>query len=259
VDVLETPSGNRYLFLDGLEHFGAADGSRLNIVMGQIPASLTQPDNALVVGAGSMEMAAMIADHAGLVTTVEIDPMVVEASQRYFDSVNRLSTLTNRRILIDDAKHFIANSSERYDLVALDIPAAYSLQTATLYSVPFYQAIAEHLNDNGMLVANLTSTFAPDNLVSRRIVASLLTQFEQVMVYTPASAGWSFALAAQDLPLDQEMLASALRTNGEEQYVIFETPAVQAIVGDAPPITLDSMDIVLQTSVQWIAERWQDS
>jgi hypothetical protein len=31
--------------------------------------------------------------------------------------------------------------------------------------------------------------------------------------------------------------------------------AVQAIVGDAAPITLDSMDFVLQTSLEWIAGR----
>lgn len=257
VDVLEAPDGRRYLYLDGLEHFGDIDGSRLNVVMGQIPAMLTQPQNALVIGAGSMEMAAMIADHAGMVTTVEIDPMVIEASLRYFDAFNRMSTLPNRRIIIDDAKHFVANMGERYDMVAMDIPAAYSLQTATLYSAPFYEMIDGRLAENGVLVANLTSTFSPDDMVSRRIAASLLASFDQVMVYTPESAGWSFALAADSLPIDHDTLAEALHNSGETQFVIFETPVVRAIVGDAPPITLDSMDVVLETSADWISDRWE--
>jgi spermidine synthase len=257
VDVLETPTGARYLFLDGLEHFGGSDGTRLNVAMGDIPASLIEPANALVVGAGSMQMAALIADHAGLVTTVEIDPMVVAASEQYFDAFNRMSTLTNRRVVIDDAKHYVANSSETYDLVAMDIPAAYSLQTATLYSAPFYGAIAQHLNPDGILVANLTSTFSPNSLTSRRIAASLLANFKEVMVYTPASAGWSFALASNHLTVDRDRLATALQASGEAQFAIYETSAVRAIVGNAAPITLDSMDIVLQTSARWIADRWR--
>jgi spermidine synthase len=255
VDVLETPDGGRYLFLDGLEHFGAADGSRLNVVMGQIPAGLIRPQNALVIGGGSMQMAAMIADHAGLVTTVEIDPLVIDASLRFFDPYNRMSVLKNRRIVIDDAKHFLANSAERYDLVATDTPAAYSIQTATLYSAPFDQTIAKHLTPHGVLVANLTSTFVPDNLVSRRIAASLLTAFKQVIVITPKSAGWSFAYASNDPPFARQAIENALRDSGEVQFVIFDTPAVKAIVGGAPPITLDSMDIVLHVSAKWITDR----
>jgi spermidine synthase len=224
--------------------------------MGQIPAQLVQPDNALVIGAGSMEMEAMIPDNAGMVTTVEIDPLVVDVSLRYFDAFNRMSVLRNRRIVIDDAKYFISNTSERYDLVAMDIPAAYALQTASLYSASFYQAIGDRLTENGVLVANLTSTFEPDDLVSRRITASLLANFDQVVVYTPRSAGWSFALAADRLSVTHDDLAAALRASGEAQYVIFETPAVRAIVANAPPITLDSMDIVLQTSADWISDRW---
>ena len=259
VDVLETATGARYLFLDGLKHFGDSDGTRLNVAMGQIPAALVKPTNALVIGAGSMQMAAMIADHAGLVTTVEIDPVVVAASERYFDDFNRMSTLTNRRIVIDDAKHFVANSPEHYDLVAMDIPAAYSLQTATLYSAPFYSAIAQHLNPDGLLVANLTGTFSPTSLTARRIAASLLANFSDVLVYTPASAGWSFALASNHLTIDRDTLAAALQASGEAQFVIYDTDAVRAIVTDAPPITLDSLDIVLQTSLRWIADRWRSA
>jgi len=256
VDVLQGIGGERYLFLDGLEHFGGVDGSQLNVILGRIPAQLLQPENALVIGAGSMEMAAMIADSAGQVTTVEIDPLVVNSSLRYFDSVNQMSSLDNRRIVIDDAKHYIANTSDRYDLVSTDTPAAYAIQTATLYSASFYQAIAAHLNPGGVLAANLTSSFAPDDEVSRRIAASLLTAFDEVIVVTSQAAGWSFAYASDDLPFDRAAIENALRASGETGFVIFDTPAVRAVVGDARPITLDSMDIVLHISLDWIQDRW---
>lgn len=255
VDVLEAPDGTRYLYLDGLNHFGTNDGSRLNVIMGQIPASLVQPENALVFGAGSMEMAAMIADMAGEVTTVEIDPQVVEASSRYFLAYNRLDVLTNRRIIIDDAKHFIANSAETFDMISTDLPAAYSIQTATLYSEPFFAAVKTKLNPGGVFVVNLTSTFAPDDEVSRRIVAGLLATFKEVIVVTPESAGWSFAYVGDDLPFDRVALEAAIRASGESNFVLFDTAAVRAFAGNARPITLDSMDIVLHVSFDWIRER----
>ncbi len=255
VDVLETPSGSRYLYLDGLNHFGTYDGQRLNVVSGQIPASLTSPSKALVFGAGSMQMAAMIADFSGHVTTVELDPLVVEVSRKYFQYVNRLDTLSNRSIIIDDAKHFIANSSDHFDFVATDLPAAYSIQTATLYSAPFYHAIKEHLNPGGVFIVNLTSPFAADDTVSRRIVASLLENFAEVMVVTPRSVGWSFAYASDHLPFDRVTFESALRNSGETEFVIYETPAVRVFVGQARPITLDTMDIALEVSLDWIKQR----
>jgi spermidine synthase len=259
VDVLEAPGGGRYLYLDGLNHFGTPDGERLNEVMGDIPGALLKPQHALTVGAGSLEMSRMIAEHAGQVTTVELDPMVVDASRHYFTRWNWDDRLTNRAVVVDDAKHYLANTAERFDMVSTDTPAAFSMQTATLYSAPFFRLIAEHLNPHGVFVANLTSPFSQSNLVSRRITASLLTAFDHVMVVTPESVGWSFAYASNGpLPFSRAELETALRQSGETQFVIFDTPVVRLFVGDAQPITLDSMDIVLQTSADWIGShlRW---
>jgi spermidine synthase len=257
VDVLEVSDGRRLLYLDGLQHYGDDEGGRLNVILGWIPASLVRPQQALVIGAGSMEMERWISEYAGHVRTVEIDPMVVDVSLRYFDHVNWMSRLSNRSVVIDDAKHYLANADERYELVSTDTPAAYSLQTATLYSVPFYEAVAARLNRQGVLAANLTSTFVPSNPVSRRVAASLLAVFDQVMVVTPASADWSFAYASDSLPFDRNQLATALRESGEMEFLIYDTPAVRAIVGDARPITLDTLDIALYVSGERIAQRLQ--
>lgn len=258
IDVLESPDGRRYLYLDGLQHFGSDSGTWLNIIMGQIPAQILQPKTALVIGAGSMEMERMIAQAGNsAVTTVEIDPLVVDAGMRFFEKYNFMNTLTGRTIVIDDAKHFLANTDAMYHLVATDTPAAFSLQTATLYSEPFYRLIEARLASGGVLVANLTDTFERENTVARRISASLLAVYDEVMVVTSGSAGWSFAFAADKLPFTRQEVEHALRTADETEYVLFETGAVREIVGDAKPITLDTMDIVLEISAAWIKDRLQ--
>ena len=255
VDVLELPDGGRALYLDGLSHFNGSHGIRLNVIVGELPASLMQPENVLVIGAGVMQTEQMIAVHGGHVTTVELDPMVADVGERLFYQYNQMDVLTNRTVVVDDAKHFLANDNALYDLIVADTPAAYSVQPATLYSVPFYQSIHDHLTPDGIFVGNMTSSFVPGDTISRRVAASLLQVFDEVIVVTPASIGWSFAFAADELPFTRQQLEDGLRQSGEVQFSSFDTAAVRAIVGDAAPITLDSMDFVLQTSIEWINER----
>ncbi len=255
VDVLELPDGGRALYLDGLDHFNGSYGIRLNIIVGEIPAMLIEPENSLVIGAGVMQTEQLIASHGGHVTTVELDPMVADVGERFFYEYNQMDRLSNRTIIVDDAKHFLANTDAHYDLIIADTPAALSIQPATLYSVPFYQSIHDHLTERGIFVGNMTSSFVPGDTISRRVAASALAVFDEVIVITPASVGWSFIIAADNLPFTREELDAALRESGEVQFSTFNTLAVRAIVGDAAPITLDSMDFVLQTSLEWINER----
>jgi spermidine synthase len=255
VDVLELPDGGRALYLDGLSHFNGSYGIRLNIIVGEVPAALVQPQQSLVIGAGVMQTEQLLAARGGHVTTVELDPMVADVGERLFHAYNQMDSLTNRAVIVDDAKHFLANTSARYDLIVADTPAALSIQPATLYSVPFYQSIREHLAPGGIFVGNMTSAFVPGDDISRRVAASALAVFNDVIVITPASVGWSFMIAADDLPFTRDQLVAALRENGEVQFSTFDTSAVRAIAGGAAPITLDSMDFVLQTSIEWISER----
>ena len=91
--------------------------------------------------------------------------------------------------------------------------------------------------------------------MSRRIAAGLLANFREVLVVTPVSAGWSFAYASNQLPFDRVALEKAMRDSGEARFVIYDTAAVRAFVGNAQPITLDSMDVVLKVSASWVGER----
>jgi spermidine synthase len=136
-----------------------------------------------------------------------------------------------------------------------DTPAAVSVQPATLYSVPFYQSVHDHLAPGGVFVGNMTSGFVPGDTISTRVAASLLQAFDEVIIVTPASVGWSFAFAADDLPFTREELDAALHDIGEVRFSTFDTAAVRMIASDVAPITLDSMDFVLQTSAEWIGDR----
>ena len=252
VDILQDSAGNRYLYLDGLEHYGGDFGYWLNVLMGRVPATLIEPEKSLVFGAGTMELEWMISNYSGQVTTVEIDPVVVDASLQFFKDYNYMDKLANRTIIIDDAKHFIANTDQTYDLITSALPAAFTIQNGALYSTAFLEQIHAKLNPDGIFVANLTSAFAPDDVISRRITASVLATFDEVVVVTSDQVELSVIFASDNLTFGVEEVQTALETNGATDYAIFETNTVRAILGDAQPITLDSLDVILQNSADRI-------
>ena len=94
-------------------------------------------------------------------------------------------------------------------------------------SVP---VMLDQLVTDDVVVIRMPGRFI-DNPASHQVVAALLPQFDEVVVVTSASTGSSFALAADHLPFDRNRLAEVLQANGETQFMIFDTPAVKAIVG----------------------------
>jgi hypothetical protein len=123
-------------------------------------------------------------------------------------------------------------------IVALNRQPVTALSTppAMGYTAAFYESILKPLTPDSIFVIPLGSIFSPQDINSRRAAATLLVNFEQVLVFTPASSGMSFALAGQHLPFDRDALASALRSAGETEFAIFETSAVRVMVGDAQPL-----------------------
>src|SRR5262249_1088042 len=148
----------------------------------------------------TMALEGLTAPVAGHITTVELDPVVVSGSQQYFDYLNHTGQLANWSYVIDDAKHFFAATTDRFDLVTMNVPAPLTGQTATLYSAPFYASIKAKLKAHGVLTVSLTVPLTDKNLVARRIAAGVLANFQHVIAVTPKSVGITFLYAGDDLP-----------------------------------------------------------
>jgi spermidine synthase len=236
IDVLQIPDGNLYLYLDGQEYFGSEVSRRRNILMGRIPASLMMPESAVVFGASSMQMELMIANYAGHVTTVESSSLLADVSEQYFVTYNFMDRLENRTISIERPQHFLRNSRNPYNLIAVDLPRISSVQTGSLYTTAFFEAVSHNLTEDGVFVVNLTSNFEPNDETSRRIAASLLEVFSEVTVVVSRSSGLSIAYAGEHLPFTRDELQTAIEVAGETEFGIFETDAVRAITGDAQPV-----------------------
>lgn len=121
-------------------------------------------------------------------------------------------------------------------VVALNRQPAAASPDGTAYTAAFYESVIAPLAPDGIFVIPLGSIFTPQDIDARRAAATLLVKFDEVVVFTPASSPTSYALAGQELSFDREALSAALRSAGEIEFAIFETPAVRIIVGDAQPL-----------------------
>jgi spermidine synthase len=83
---------------------------------------------------------------------VEIDPAVVEVGRRFFGL-----NLANLRIFIEDGRYYLARSQTRYDVLIVDAyrPPYIPFQLTT---AEFFQAVRDHLADDGVVAVNVART-----------------------------------------------------------------------------------------------------
>jgi hypothetical protein len=97
--------------------------------------------------------------------------------------------------------------------------------------VPVYQAIIEGFPTDQILVTHLHGVFGSDDVAALNYAASLLSQFDMVMVVTVPSAQSITFIAGDILPFDRQSLSEFLLSKGEIEFVIFDTSAVRTLAG----------------------------
>jgi spermidine synthase len=102
------------------------------------------------LGGGSLSKAMARQFPDATVTSVEIEPLVVEAARAFFEYKD--SDLV--RTVVDDARHFLEVTSEQYDVILLD---AFDEQGApeVLRTVEFFALVERHLRPGGVVISNV--------------------------------------------------------------------------------------------------------
>ena len=108
------------------------------------------------------------------VDVVEVDPEVVRVAGEYFNVVEN----PRLGVFVDDGRSFLADAGE-YDVIVLD---AYSRTYVPfhLMTLEFFQALGEHLTQDGVIVSNLISSLVGDTsellMAEYRTVGEVLPQ-----------------------------------------------------------------------------------
>jgi len=128
---------------------------RLQRMLGHLPALLlAHPRSVLVVGCGAGVTAGsfLVYPEVTNVTICEIEPLIPDKIAPYFKKENYDVVHDPRvRILIDDARHFILTSHEKFDIITSDPIHPWVKGAATLYTRDYFQLCKEHLNPGGIV------------------------------------------------------------------------------------------------------------
>ena len=156
VVVSQLPGGQIYFHVSGkVEASTEPYDMRLQRMLGHIPALIHQgPKSVLVVGFGAGVTAGTFVVHPEVenITICEIEPLIPQASSRYFATENH-NVFHDRRthMVYDDARHFVLTTNEKFDIITSDPIHPWVKGTATLYSKEYFELVKKHLNPGGVI------------------------------------------------------------------------------------------------------------
>jgi hypothetical protein len=136
------------------------------------------PKRALILGHGGGSLAKWLARRWPdlELDIVEVDPSVVRAAEDYFG----YSGATGHRMYVNDARAFFRTTDARYDVIWLDVFARH-LIPFHLTTQEFFAEVRSHLNPDGVLAVNLSSSGdGPARQRANAVVATLRTVFPLV-------------------------------------------------------------------------------
>lgn len=223
-------NGERTLYLDNMPHSAMyINGSvkpvfkytdYFNLAFGYNP----NISKVLFIGGGGFSgPKQFLVDYPWIsIDVVEIDPEVVDAAQRFFYVPKNNSRLN---IYVNDGRKFLQNSG-KYDLIILD---AYSHTYVPfhLMTLEFTSMVSEHLNEDGLLVANIIGSTLGDT--SELLWSEVFTAKEKiphVALYRTKDSPESMVqniimVASKTNPTKNTISNNLIELNHGERYVSF--------------------------------------
>jgi spermidine synthase len=128
---------------------------RLQRMLGHLTTLIpAQPRSVLVIGLGAGITAGAVSLDPAVerVVVAELEPLVPTVAATFFGSHNH-GVVTNDKveIRIDDGRHLLATTDERFDAITSDPLDPWVKGAAALYTREFWQLCRERLNDGGIV------------------------------------------------------------------------------------------------------------
>ncbi len=134
-------------------HGASGDNSPRERRQAHIPLLLhPDPHNVLFLGLGTGVTAAGALMHPDVedIGIVELIPEVVLAADMLGEFNDNVITNERVTVHVDDARHFLLQTDERYDVIVADLFVPWESQTGYLYTVEHYEAVKDRLAPGGV-------------------------------------------------------------------------------------------------------------
>ena len=136
-------------------------------------------------------------------TSVELDGDLFAIADAYFYP-------PKRQTVTADARQFVASTSTKYDIIALDAYARELTIPFHLTTTQFFTQLSEHLAPNGLLAINV-NTASTDSLWLRSLGRTLYAQFPHLrLIHVPQSCNYLLLASRKSLPAENLSAPSAV-------------------------------------------------
>lgn len=219
-----TKTDNQYNFYENGLFLGPDKEEMFNEYLTQFPLLYhDNPKKVLLIGSGFNGAIAEIAKYQpDKIYYLELDPKLVDVAKKYV-STELQQYLNQTNIINLDARYFLKNTTEKFDVIIVNLPDPSSALISRFYSQDFFKEIKSHLNPQGILSTHLS--FSPDYLspALEKLNASIYKTVKQTfshLIILPEDA--NYFIASQDKILDynpQPLIQRLLEKNIKNNFV----------------------------------------
>ncbi len=220
VAVTETPNGARFFHVSGKTEASSLEKDmRLQRMLGHLPALFhPQPKSVLIVGCGAGVTAGSFLLHPSVerVVVCDIEPLIPQVVASYFRAENHDLTRDPRvEVVIDDARHYIATTREKFDIITSDPIHPWVKGSAVLYSQEYLELCRRRLNPGGLLTQWIP-LYESDQTVVRTEIATFLAAFPHGTVWSNDDDGYGYDTVALGQTTPLRLDADALQHRLDE-------------------------------------------
>ena len=160
VVAFETKRGNRVIQINAGYSLGSIGAYPMQVNQSRIPLYLyPETKSIFYIGVGTgMSVGASLDKNrfpnVERVLACELSPSVIEAARKYMPEQLLGGLFEDERceILIEDGRHHLMATDERFDMINADLFLPYRRGAGSLYSLDHYEVVADRLNEGGVFV-----------------------------------------------------------------------------------------------------------
>ena len=175
---------------------------RLQRMLGHLTTLVpTQAKKVLVIGCGAGVTAGAVSIDPAVEhqTIAEIEPLVPQVVSKFFGDYN-FDVVDNPKVhvRIDDARHYLLTTNEKFDAITSDPLDPWVKGAATLYTREFFELAKKHLNPGGV-VTLFVQLYESNTEAVKSEIATFIEAFPNGMVLgnTNNGAGYDLVLLGQ--------------------------------------------------------------
>ncbi|MBI5766233.1 MAG: fused MFS/spermidine synthase [Verrucomicrobia bacterium] len=207
VAVSATKNGVRYFHVSGkTEASSQWQDMRLQRMLGHLPAlAHPEPKSVLIVGCGAGVTAGSFVPHPSIkrIVICDIEPLIPRVVATHFREENH-DVLRDPRVQVvyDDARHFIATTREKFDIITSDPIHPWVKGSAVLYSQEYFELVKQRLNPGGF-VTQWVPFYESDRSVVQSEIATFFSVFPHGTIWgnDEEGRGYDTVMLGQLTPL----------------------------------------------------------